>query len=134
MLDKWITTLAKKDFSETINWIEGSIVATLGLLLATAIFLDTTPITVTVPAQSIDTHRILIDQNYRDVLIKEDTLTLHYQHQTLFVKIIDHNFNSASKFTLTTLQPIPTRTDFRIVIGKRSILDMLLKSKASEPF
>lgn len=134
MLDKWIAKIAKKDFAETINWIEASIVFTLGLLLATAIYLDVTPLTVTIPAESLDNHHIMAHQDYLNVLASKNTLSFDYDGTIYTVKITDKDFSHSGGVYLTTLTPIPSRAEFRIIIGERSILDMLLKSKSSDSF
>ena len=130
MLDKWIVKAAKKDFSETINWIEAFTVFFIGLLLATAIFLDVTPITLTIPAKSLDAHRIIISQDYRESLPKTRTLSLQYKDKNQDVHILSRNYALDRNFILTLQEDIPAQTNLRIVIGERSILDMLLKSKS----
>ena len=134
MLDKWISKIAKKDFSETINWIEASIVFTLGLLLATAIYLDITPLTVTIPAESLDSYHIIAHQDYLDVLATKNTLSFNYKGKLHKVRIIEKDFGHSGGVYLTTASPVPSHTEFRLIIGERSILDMLLKSKSSDSF
>lgn len=134
MLDKWISKIAQKDFAETINWIEASTVFTLGLLLATAIYLDVTPLTVTIPAESLDAYHIMAHQDYSHVLSSRNTLSLIYDNTLYTVNIVHKNFGQSSGVFLTTQTPIPAHKEFRIVIGERSILDMLLKSKSSDSF
>ncbi len=131
LLDYWITGVAKKDFSETINWIEAMVVGLLGILLAVFIYLDMTPIDITIPVKILGGHQFAIEQDYIDALPKKNTILLKNHDKTWKIDLIEQHFNPPKYIVFTTRQPIPVSKsqDWRLIVHQKTILEMLLKTK-----
>ncbi len=130
-IDGWIPRVARKNFAETINWVDGLIILLLGMLLACFIYLDTTPVDITVPAVVKTPYTIVVDATYTGALPKGTSFVLKYENsrRTIYA---ERHYAPPHNVILNTYDPlpIPNGTDVRIVIDRKTILDMLLKTKS----
>jgi hypothetical protein len=134
ILDRWIKTVAKKDFSETIDWIEALIVGLLGILLAAFIYLDMTPLDITIPVTRIDATHFSIEQDYIDTVSAKKTVLLK-NHDKVWKMTVHHREYSPPRFIIFTTREIIPNTghkDWRLIVHQKTILEMLLKTKISE--
>ena len=132
IIDSWIPKIAKKNFSETINWIDAFVVGLLGLLLAILIYLDTTPVDISIPVKVVDATHLSIDQDFIEAIPKQSTLTLKNKEKRVSIKIIHRSF-AAPRHILLTTSPLPFEKNdsLRLVIFRKTILNMLLRTKAA---
>jgi|GEM_PF-4120810 len=131
LFDRWIPKLAQKDFRETINWIEASIVGVLGILLGAVIYLDTTPIQLTIPVSIVNAHTFQVDYSYLKVSPKDKVAIILFGKESHSI-IIEHKRVTRDKLQFYTETPLPLNKEEspRLLIGQRSILEMLLRTKS----
>ncbi len=133
IIDNWIPKLARKNFSETMTWVDALVVLLLGFLLAALIYFDMTPVDVTIPVSVAGPRQLLLHQDYADVFPKSRAVVLKQSDVRLSVHVIRKEYSSSRYIVLTTAERMPfeNREALRLVIFRRTILDMLLRSKAS---
>jgi hypothetical protein len=133
LIDSWIPHVAKKDFSETINWIDALVIFLLGSLLAGFIYLDMTPVDITIPAKVIDRHHVAIDQQYTHVIPEKVTQTLKGDGRTVTFRKAKKTYQPPHYVILSTTQTLPfeKQDKVRLVVFRKTILSMLLKTKSS---
>lgn len=133
IIDSWIPSIAKKDFSETINWIDAFVVFLLGSLLAALIYLDTTPVDISIPVEVIDATHITLSQDYAESLPKQAIVTIKRKSQRVQITVIHRQYVAPRHVVLTTNKPIPfePKSELRLVVFRKTILNMLLRTKAA---
>ncbi len=134
IIDNWIPKIARKNFSDTMNWVDAFVVLLLGFLLAALIYLDITPVDITVPMIVASPHQLLLHQDYADVLPKKQALTLKKGDIRLTIHILHKTYSDSRYITILTQETLPfeNKDTVRLIIFRRTILDMLLRSKSSQ--
>jgi len=134
MIDRWISKIAKKDFTETINWIDAFVVFLLGSLVAALILLDTTPVDISVPVKVIAENKLLLNQDYVESITHKKELSLKNKDLRYTVKIKHTTFASPHHILITVDEklPYPIGITIRLVVFRKTILDMLLRTKSFE--
>jgi hypothetical protein len=130
LLENIVNRLAIKKFSQTVVWIEFYLILLLIIFCLSCVLFLFYSIDITIPIKVESSNKIIVSNKYFSKLTDSNEVVLKYKNKIVHRNIKKTLIDSNTKLALSFDKPIEN-LPYRLLIGRKKIIDMLLKRKTN---